>query len=125
MTQIGAQLYVNKDRPKTEVLLRNVEKQGFKATMLTVDAAVPGKRELDQRAKGDFKVGADSAEACRAEAELYHCAGHAGDQWLVRNWQWSWCRTCRPFGAHSLNIHLTPLHRLSRGTRTQTLSVSY
>ncbi|KAH9928981.1 FMN-dependent dehydrogenase-domain-containing protein [Amylocystis lapponica] len=49
------QLYVNKDRPKTEVLLKRIEEQGFKAIMVTVDAAVPGKRELDQRTKEDFK----------------------------------------------------------------------
>ncbi|KAI0944783.1 hypothetical protein AcV7_001493 [Taiwanofungus camphoratus] len=48
------QLYVNKDRPASEALIKRVEREGFKAIMLTVDAAVPGKRELDQRAKGDF-----------------------------------------------------------------------
>ena len=33
--------------------MRAVEAQGFRAIMVTVDAAVPGKRELDQRAKGE------------------------------------------------------------------------
>ncbi|CCM00779.1 uncharacterized protein FIBRA_02821 [Fibroporia radiculosa] len=47
------QLYMNKDRSASDVLIKKVESQGFKAIMLTVDAAVPGKRELDQRAKGD------------------------------------------------------------------------
>lgn len=46
------QLYLNKDRAASEAIIRNIESQGFKAIMLTVDAAVPGKRELDQRTKG-------------------------------------------------------------------------
>lgn len=37
-------------------MLRKVEKSGFDAVFLTVDAAVPGKRERDQRVKGDFEV---------------------------------------------------------------------
>ncbi|KZT70521.1 hypothetical protein DAEQUDRAFT_725456 [Daedalea quercina L-15889] len=47
------QLYLNKDRAASEVLIKKIEAQGFKAIMLTVDAAVPGKRELDQRAKDE------------------------------------------------------------------------
>ena len=51
------QLYLNKDRAASERLVRKVEAQGFRAIMVTVDAAVPGKRELDQRAKDeDLKV---------------------------------------------------------------------
>ncbi|GBE87570.1 FMN-dependent dehydrogenase-domain-containing protein [Sparassis latifolia] len=48
------QVYLNKDRSASEALIKRVEKQGFKAVMFTVDASVPGKRELDQRAKEDF-----------------------------------------------------------------------
>ncbi|KAH9926689.1 FMN-dependent dehydrogenase-domain-containing protein [Fomitopsis serialis] len=52
------QLYLNKDRRASEALVKKIEAQGFKAIMLTVDSAVPGKRELDQRAKGeDFNDG--------------------------------------------------------------------
>lgn len=46
------QLYVNRDRKASEKLIQNLEKDGFKAIMLTVDAAVPGNREIDRRAKG-------------------------------------------------------------------------
>ena len=50
-------LYLNKDCAASERLVRKAEAQGFRAIMVTVDAAVPGKRELDQRAKGeDLKV---------------------------------------------------------------------
>jgi L-lactate dehydrogenase (cytochrome) len=50
------QLYLNRSRDASESLLRKVEKAGFDAIFLTVDAAVPGKRERDQRVKGDFSV---------------------------------------------------------------------
>ncbi|PVF94761.1 FMN-dependent alpha-hydroxy acid dehydrogenase [Serendipita vermifera] len=41
------QLYLNKDREKSAEILRKVERLGFKAVMLTVDAPVLGKRERD------------------------------------------------------------------------------
>ncbi|EJD01172.1 uncharacterized protein FOMMEDRAFT_135424 [Fomitiporia mediterranea MF3/22] len=48
------QIYLNKDRAASEALIKRVDKEGFKAIILTVDAATKGKRELDQRAKGNF-----------------------------------------------------------------------
>ncbi|KZP00040.1 L-mandelate dehydrogenase [Calocera viscosa TUFC12733] len=46
------QLYVNKDHKITEDTLRKIDQLGFKAIMLTVDAPVLGKRELDMKARG-------------------------------------------------------------------------
>jgi len=43
------QLYVDKDRSKSEALLRKVEDLGVKGIFVTVDAAVPGKREADEK----------------------------------------------------------------------------
>ncbi|KAG9118400.1 Cytochrome b2, mitochondrial precursor [Ceratobasidium sp. 392] len=45
------QIYLNKQRDLSESLLRKVESMGFRALMVTVDAAVGGNRELDRRAK--------------------------------------------------------------------------
>jgi isopentenyl diphosphate isomerase/L-lactate dehydrogenase-like FMN-dependent dehydrogenase len=45
---------MNRERAQSEALIKRVEREGFTAIMLTVDAAVPGKREKDQRAKGNF-----------------------------------------------------------------------
>ncbi|QRV75975.1 FMN-dependent alpha-hydroxy acid dehydrogenase [Ceratobasidium sp. AG-Ba] len=45
------QIYLNKQRELSESLLRKVESMGFRALMVTVDAAVAGNRELDRRAK--------------------------------------------------------------------------
>ncbi|KUJ19739.1 uncharacterized protein LY89DRAFT_640949 [Mollisia scopiformis] len=47
------QLYVDKQREKSEKLLQQVEKLGVKAVFVTVDAPVPGKREADERVKAD------------------------------------------------------------------------
>jgi len=47
------QLYVDKQREKSEALLRHVEKLGVKGIFLTVDAPVAGKREADERISAD------------------------------------------------------------------------
>lgn len=47
------QLYVDKQREKSEKLLSKVEKLGAKAVFVTVDAPVAGKREADERVKAD------------------------------------------------------------------------
>ncbi|WEW55506.1 cytochrome b2 [Emydomyces testavorans] len=48
------QLYVNRDRSKSEVLLRECSANPrIKAIFVTVDAAWPGKREADERVRAD------------------------------------------------------------------------
>ncbi|GAB7344913.1 hypothetical protein MBLNU457_3349t1 [Dothideomycetes sp. NU457] len=47
------QLYVNKERQKTEALLHRVWDLGIRTIFVTVDAPVPGKREADERVKAD------------------------------------------------------------------------
>lgn len=47
------QLYVNKEREKSEKLLKEVEELGIKAIFVTVDSPVAGKREADERIKAD------------------------------------------------------------------------
>lgn len=47
------QLYVDKQREKSEKLLQKVEALGIKAIFVTVDAPVPGKREADERVAAD------------------------------------------------------------------------
>ncbi len=46
---------MNKDRAVTEKVVRGLQSNGFSAIMLTVDAAMPGKRELDQRTIGHWE----------------------------------------------------------------------
>lgn len=47
------QLYVDKDRAKSEKLLQVVRAHGIKGIFLTVDAPVIGKREADERVQSD------------------------------------------------------------------------
>lgn len=53
------QLYVNKDRAKTDAQLLKVVQAGFKAICVTVDAPVAGKRERDERSKMDTESATD------------------------------------------------------------------
>ncbi|KAL3470482.1 FMN-dependent dehydrogenase-domain-containing protein [Aspergillus californicus] len=50
------QLYLNKDREKSRELLLKVERLGFNAIFLTVDAAGRGKRESDERLKSEDEI---------------------------------------------------------------------
>ncbi|KAI1326841.1 FMN-dependent dehydrogenase-domain-containing protein [Xylariaceae sp. FL0255] len=50
------QLYVDKNRSKSERLLRIVRERGVKAIFLTIDAPVIGKREADERIKADESI---------------------------------------------------------------------
>jgi L-lactate dehydrogenase (cytochrome) len=52
------QLYVDKQRNKSERLLKHVERLGTKAIFVTVDAPVAGKREADERVKADESLSA-------------------------------------------------------------------
>lgn len=55
------QLYVDKNRSKSEQLVRQVEELGCKGILLTVDSARPGKREADERLKADESITAPMA----------------------------------------------------------------
>lgn len=50
------QLYVDRNRPKTEKLLEQINGLGMKAIFVTVDAAAPGKREADERSRAEIEV---------------------------------------------------------------------
>lgn len=84
---------MNRDRVASEKLLKSLEGEGFKAIFLTVDAAVPGKRELDQRAKGDFSV--RKLAACQTEKCLRPSLVSTGSRtWKISGGNRSRRRTC-------------------------------
>ena len=59
------QLYVDRQRAKSEALVRKVEALGrLKAVFVTVDAAAPGKREADERGRAEIEV-VRSCPPCR------------------------------------------------------------
>jgi len=69
------QLYMNKDRGVTEKVVRELQSNGFSAIMLTVDAAMPGKRELDQRTTGDWEGPAANGRADSESKGIAHVCG--------------------------------------------------
>ena len=66
------QLYMNRDRAVTEKVVRGLQSNGFSAIMLTVDAAMPGKRELDQRTTGDWEGPAANGKAGNESKGIAH-----------------------------------------------------
>ena len=74
------QLYMNKDHAATERAVRGLQDHGFSAIMLTVDAAVPGKRELDQRTKGDWEGPAANGKAGDESQGIAHVRGSLSGQ---------------------------------------------
>ncbi|KAJ4201657.1 hypothetical protein NW767_006745 [Fusarium falciforme] len=61
------QLYVNKDRSKSEDLLARVQALGIKAVFVTVDGPVPGKREADERAKAEEGLSIPSGSKAKSD----------------------------------------------------------
>lgn len=55
------QLYVNKDRAASEVLLKDAENNGMKGVFVTIDGPVQGKREADERVKVESTTVASAA----------------------------------------------------------------
>ena len=47
------QLYVNRDRTKSQELLAHIQALGVKVLLVTIDGSVPGKREADERVKAE------------------------------------------------------------------------
>ena len=50
------QLYVDRNRSKSEALLKKINELGMKAIFVTVDAHAPGKREADERSRAEIEV---------------------------------------------------------------------
>ncbi|KAJ9623666.1 hypothetical protein H2203_005928 [Taxawa tesnikishii (nom. ined.)] len=63
------QLYVNRDRPKTEALLQHVRSLGISTVFVTVDAPVPGKREADERVRADESLSTPMSGASEERQE--------------------------------------------------------
>lgn len=93
------QLYVNKNRAASEALLQQVYSLGIRTVFLTVDAAVAGKREADERVRADetlrTPMGGTAAVNDRAGGGLARIMGTFIDDrlnwddlvWLRRHWK--------------------------------------
>ncbi|CEH11863.1 cytochrome b2 [Ceraceosorus bombacis] len=88
------QLYVNRDRSASEKILTSCEERGVKAVMLTVDAAVMGKRERDMRAKGEVvDVGGDTGRDEKAQGVAAAISGYIDPNldWSIVSWYTKSC----------------------------------
>jgi L-lactate dehydrogenase (cytochrome) len=91
------QLYVNKDRKKSEQVLSLANSLGIKAIFVTVDAAARGKRESDERLQADTNVinpvTGERAKHDKKGGGLTRLMGSYIDQSL--NWNdLEWIRRC-------------------------------
>jgi L-lactate dehydrogenase (cytochrome) len=93
------QLYVDRDRAKSERLLAEAVQHGIRAIFLTVDAPVPGKREADERMVADESVFSPVSGA-RAENDSKGGAlGRVMGKYIDSSLAWEdlpWLRRCAP-----------------------------
>jgi L-lactate dehydrogenase (cytochrome) len=91
------QLYVDKQREKSEKLLREVQNLGVKAIFVTVDAPVPGKREADERVKADESLSAPMSGAQAKNDAKGGSIGRIMGSYIDSSLSWSdiaWLRKC-------------------------------
>ena len=91
------QLYVDKQREKSEKLLKDVEALGIKAIFVTVDAPVPGKREADERVKADESLSTPMSGAKAKNDSKGGALGRIMGSYIDASLSWadiSWLRKC-------------------------------
>ncbi|KAI9049239.1 hypothetical protein LZ554_007086 [Drepanopeziza brunnea f. sp. 'monogermtubi'] len=91
------QLYVDKQREKSEKLLNDVEKLGVKAIFVTVDAPVPGKREEDERVKADESLSTPMSGAKAKNDSKGGSLGRIMGAYIDASLSWKdipWLRSC-------------------------------
>ncbi|KAK3363118.1 FMN-dependent dehydrogenase-domain-containing protein [Lasiosphaeria hispida] len=78
----GWQLYVQTTRAKSEAMLARINKlrDHYKCIVLTLDAPVPGKRELDEKSNLESQLVVDSASNDKDAAEKRPGGGGVGQQ---------------------------------------------
>lgn len=91
------QIYVNKDRPKSEALLHNIDSNlpNIKAIFVTVDASLPGKREADERVKADESVKVAMTDATATNDKTGGSYGRLMGRYIDNALNWndiSWLR---------------------------------
>ncbi|KAI0833074.1 FMN-dependent dehydrogenase-domain-containing protein [Hypoxylon sp. FL0890] len=93
------QLYVDKDRRKSERLLQMVRERGVKAVFLTIDAPVIGKREADERVRSDESLTAPMSGAQAKNDKKGGALGRLMGSFIDASLTWediSWLRKHAP-----------------------------
>jgi isopentenyl diphosphate isomerase/L-lactate dehydrogenase-like FMN-dependent dehydrogenase len=78
----GWQIYVQNDRHKSEAMLKRINglRDHFKFVALTLDAPVPGKRELDEKANLESQAVVESLSNEKSDDERRPSGGGVGQQ---------------------------------------------
>ncbi|KAK9774216.1 putative Cytochrome b2 [Seiridium cardinale] len=98
-TPVFFQLYMDKNRGKSEKQLRQVAERGAKAIFLTVDAPVTGKREADERIKADESVGSPMTGVQAKNDKKGGALGRIMGSFIDPTTVWddiAWIRKCAP-----------------------------
>ncbi|SPO00678.1 related to CYB2 - L-lactate dehydrogenase (cytochrome b2) [Cephalotrichum gorgonifer] len=93
------QLYVDKTRANSEKLLRTARDLGVKAVFLTVDSALPGKREADERVRADESVSSAMTGITARNDAKGGALGRVMGGHIDPSLSWSdlpWLRRCLP-----------------------------
>lgn len=90
------QLYVNKDRSKTEALLAQIRRlPNIPAILVTVDAPVAGKREADERVRADTSIHSSMSGAQASNDKVGGGLGRIMGSYIDASLSWddlSWLR---------------------------------
>lgn len=121
------QLYVDKQRQKSEELLGDVEKLGVKAIFVTVDAPVPGKREADERVKADESLSTPMSGATAKNDAKGGALGRVMGAYIDAALAWSdlpWLRSCTslPIVLKGVQTHMDVQKAASLGIEGVVLS---
>eukprot|EP01061_Rhynchopus_euleeides_P040971 TRINITY_DN7080_c0_g1_i1.p1 TRINITY_DN7080_c0_g1~~TRINITY_DN7080_c0_g1_i1.p1 ORF type:complete len:772 (+),score=379.67 TRINITY_DN7080_c0_g1_i1:49-2316(+) len=88
------QIYVNPDKSVVEDQLKKLEAAGVKNLCITVDSAVPGKRERDLRNKIAMQLGQQAQQGAAAKGTSARKAGNYANRDPALNWSdLEWFRT--------------------------------
>ena len=81
------QIYVNPDKSVVADQLKQLEAAGVKNLCITVDSAVPGKRERDLRNKIAMQLGQEQQQAAAAKGTKARKAGNYANRDPALNWE--------------------------------------
>jgi L-lactate dehydrogenase (cytochrome) len=89
------QLYVNKDRSKSEALLKHVRSLGVDTVFVTIDGPTQGKREADERVKADEGISSPMSGAKASNDKKGGGLGRVMGSYIAPDFTWdefTWLR---------------------------------
>jgi L-lactate dehydrogenase (cytochrome) len=83
------QLYVNKDRSKSELLLKHVRSLGVDTVFVTIDGPTQGKREADERVKADEGISSPMSGAKASNDKKGGGLGRVMGSYIAPDFTWN------------------------------------